>query len=136
MNPLEGIMASASELGTVSTKQQRIARLAGQSPAMAFTSLAHLIDVDWLKEAYRRTRKDGAVGVDGMTAATTATPAYGPFPTASGAPRRLTRPRGGRRSGPASRRGGGPGRPRIGGPRRGWSACRPTPSRRSSGLGR
>jgi len=28
---------------------------------MAFTSLAYLIDIDWLKEAYRRTRKDGAV---------------------------------------------------------------------------
>lgn len=70
MNPLEGNMASASELGTVSTKQQRIAQLAGRSPAMAFTSLAYLIDLDWLKEAYRRTRKDGAVGVDGMTAAT------------------------------------------------------------------
>jgi group II intron reverse transcriptase/maturase len=35
---------------------------------MAFTSLAYLMDIDWLKEAYRRTRKDGAVGVDGMTA--------------------------------------------------------------------
>jgi RNA-directed DNA polymerase len=35
---------------------------------MAFTSLAHLLDIDWLKEAYQRTRKDGAAGVDGMTA--------------------------------------------------------------------
>ena len=35
---------------------------------MAFTSLAYLMDIDWLREAYRRTRKDGAVGVDGMTA--------------------------------------------------------------------
>ena len=35
---------------------------------MAFTSLAHNIDVEWLHEAYRRTRKDGAVGVDGQTA--------------------------------------------------------------------
>jgi group II intron reverse transcriptase/maturase len=26
------------------------------------------MDIDWLKEAYRRTRKDGAVGVDGVTA--------------------------------------------------------------------
>ena len=42
--------------------------LAKQSPQMAFTSLAYLMDVDWLKEAYRRTRKDGAVGVDGVTA--------------------------------------------------------------------
>ncbi len=35
---------------------------------MAFTSLAYLMDLDWLMEAYRRTRKDGAVGVDGVTA--------------------------------------------------------------------
>ena len=34
-----------------------------------FTSLHHLIDLDWMHEAYRRTRKDGAVGVDGVTAA-------------------------------------------------------------------
>lgn len=53
---------------TVSTKQQRIATLAKQSPQMAFTSLAYLMDIDWLKEAYRRTRKDGAAGVDGVTA--------------------------------------------------------------------
>ena len=52
----------------VSTKQERIAALAKQSPEMAFTSLAYLMDIDWLKEAYRRTRKGGAVGVDGMTA--------------------------------------------------------------------
>src|SRR5215813_9503345 len=53
---------------TVSTKQERIAELAKQSPQRAFTSLAYLMDLDWLKEAYRRTRKDGAAGVDGMTA--------------------------------------------------------------------
>src|ERR1700757_3341652 len=53
---------------TVSTKQERIAGLAKQSPQMAFTSLAYLMGMDWMKEAYRRTRKDGAVGVDGMTA--------------------------------------------------------------------
>src|SRR5215813_8235672 len=52
----------------VSTQQERIAELAKQSPQMAFTSLAYLMDIDWLKEAYRRTRKDGAVGVDGVTA--------------------------------------------------------------------
>jgi group II intron reverse transcriptase/maturase len=52
----------------VSTKQERIATLAKQSPQMAFTSLAYLLDLEWLKEAYQRTRKDGAVGVDGITA--------------------------------------------------------------------
>lgn len=36
---------------------------------MAFTSLAYLIDIDWLFEAYCRTRKDGAAGIDGVTSA-------------------------------------------------------------------
>jgi group II intron reverse transcriptase/maturase len=53
---------------SVSTKQERIATLAKQSSQMAFTSLAYLLDLEWLKEAYQRTRKDGAVGVDGVTA--------------------------------------------------------------------
>ena len=52
----------------VSPKQERIAALAKQTPQMAFTSLAYLMDLNWLREAYRRTRKDGAVGVDGVTA--------------------------------------------------------------------
>ena len=52
---------------TVSTKQQRIAELAKQSPQMGFTSLAYLMDVDWLREAFYRTRKNGAPGVDGQT---------------------------------------------------------------------
>lgn len=52
---------------TISTKQQRIAQLARQAPGMAFTNLAHHIDIDWLREAYERTRKDGAPGVDGQT---------------------------------------------------------------------
>jgi hypothetical protein len=60
-------MAGASEPVDVSTKRQRIAQLARQSPEMGFTSLAYFIDVDWLREAYRLTRKDGAVGVDGQT---------------------------------------------------------------------
>jgi RNA-directed DNA polymerase len=54
---------------TISTRRQRIAELARQSPQAAFTTLAHHIDIDWLFEAYLRTRKDGAVGVDGQTAA-------------------------------------------------------------------
>lgn len=55
-------------LETVSTKQQRIAVLAKQMAGVALTSLSHHIDIDWMKEAYRRTRKDGAPGVDGQTA--------------------------------------------------------------------
>ena len=51
-------------LNHVSTKQHRIAELAKRSPELAFTNPAHLVDLEWLLEAYRRTRKDGAVGVD------------------------------------------------------------------------
>jgi RNA-directed DNA polymerase len=54
--------------GNVSTKRRRIAELAARSPQMGFTSLAHLMDIDWMREAWRLTRKDGAVGVDGQTA--------------------------------------------------------------------
>jgi len=52
----------------VSTKRRRIARLAERSPELGFTSLNHLIDIDWLREAFRLTRKSGAPGVDGQTA--------------------------------------------------------------------
>jgi RNA-directed DNA polymerase len=60
-------MAGASEPGSVFTKQQRIAELAKQAPQMGFTSLNHHLDLRWLGEAYHRTRKDGAPGVDGQT---------------------------------------------------------------------
>jgi RNA-directed DNA polymerase len=36
---------------------------------MSFTSLAYFIDIDWLREAYARVRKDAAPGVDGQTGA-------------------------------------------------------------------
>ena len=52
----------------VSTKQQRIAENAKKLPDASFCSLAHHMDVTWLTEAYRRTRKNGAVGIDGQTA--------------------------------------------------------------------
>jgi RNA-directed DNA polymerase len=51
---------------SVSTKLQRIAGLAREAPERAFLSLAHHIDVEFLREAFRRTRKDGAPGVDGQ----------------------------------------------------------------------
>lgn len=42
--------------------------LAREKPDVALTTLAHHIDIDWLREAYRRTRKDGARGIDGQSA--------------------------------------------------------------------
>ncbi len=53
----------------VSTKLQRIAQLAREDMDRQFLSLAHHIDIEFLREAFRRTRKDGAPGVDGQTAA-------------------------------------------------------------------
>ncbi len=52
----------------ISLKQQKIADLARRVPQQVLLTLAHHIDLKWLEEAYRRTRKDGAIGVDGITA--------------------------------------------------------------------
>jgi len=53
----------------ISTKLERIAKQAKEIRGASLMTLAHHIDVDWLREAYRRTRKDGARGVDGQSAA-------------------------------------------------------------------
>jgi RNA-directed DNA polymerase len=62
-------MTGSPNLESVSTRLQRIAQLAREDPKRDLLSLAHHIDIDLLREAYRRTRKDGAAGVDGQTAA-------------------------------------------------------------------
>jgi group II intron reverse transcriptase/maturase len=60
-------MAGAQKPVYVSALQERIAEIARERPELGFTSLGHLIDIYWLYEAYNRTRKDGAAGVDGQT---------------------------------------------------------------------
>lgn len=62
-------MTRGSNLGSISTKLERIAQLAREDPERVLLTLAHHIDIDWLREAYRRTRKSGSPGVDGQTAA-------------------------------------------------------------------
>jgi retron-type reverse transcriptase len=69
MEPEEGKMKDTSRSKDISTRLLRIAELAKEAPDMVLTTLAHHIDEEFLKEAYRRTRKDGAVGVDGQSAA-------------------------------------------------------------------
>lgn len=64
---LEGKITETPIFETVSTRLQRIAELAREDKERAFLSLAHHIDIELLREAFRRTRKDGAVGVDGQT---------------------------------------------------------------------
>ena len=60
-------------LETISTKLERIAELAKRKPGVSLQTLAHHIDIEWMREAHHRVRKDGAVGVDGQTAAEYAT---------------------------------------------------------------
>lgn len=61
-------MTGVSEPEDISAKQSRIAQLAKQMPGRAMHSISRHMDLGWLREAYRRTRKDGAAGVDGQTA--------------------------------------------------------------------
>jgi RNA-directed DNA polymerase len=69
VEPVKGNTEDAMESGnTVYTKQQRIAELAKIHPEVSFTSLAYHIDLVWLYEAFGRTRKNGAPGVDALTA--------------------------------------------------------------------
>ena len=62
-------MTETQSFEAISPRLQRIAELARGHPEWAFTNLAHHIDLDLLWEAYRRTRQNAAVGVDGQTAA-------------------------------------------------------------------
>ena len=61
-------MADIPRSDSVLTKRQRIAELARMQPKLAFTSLAHHIDLEWMRHAWDLTRKDGAVGIDGVDA--------------------------------------------------------------------
>ena len=69
MGLLEGQMTGTLGREIISTRQEKLAELARIEPKRVLTTLAHHIDEVWLREAYRRTRKDGAVGIDGVTAA-------------------------------------------------------------------
>jgi RNA-directed DNA polymerase len=61
-------MRETSSSQIISPRLMRIAELAERAPDMVLTTLAHHIDEEFLFEAYRRTRRDGAVGVDGQSA--------------------------------------------------------------------
>ena len=51
------------------TKRQWIAEQAMKHPERVFTTLHRFIDLEWMQEACRLTRKGGATGIDGVTAA-------------------------------------------------------------------
>ena len=60
-------MGNAKTLQDVLPKLMRVAERAKREPETRILSLAHLVDEDLMKEAFRRIRKDAAVGVDGVT---------------------------------------------------------------------
>jgi RNA-directed DNA polymerase len=59
---------STQRLETTYTKLHRLSELAKEDPTLQFTSIAHLLNVELLGDAYRRLRKDASPGVDGLTA--------------------------------------------------------------------
>lgn len=69
MEPLMGNTKGTQGPMNVSTKQQRIAKAAKQHRGESLTSINHYMDMDWMREAYRRVRKESAPGIDGQTVA-------------------------------------------------------------------
>ena len=67
-------MGETARAATRDTRLPRLAEPAVQDPALGCTTLAHRIDVDLVREAYRRTRQDAAPGIDEVTAAAAAEP--------------------------------------------------------------
>src|SRR5512144_1830300 len=61
-------MTETSDSQDISTKLERIANLAKEIRGAQLKTLAHHIDVSWLREAYRRTRKTAAPGIDRVSA--------------------------------------------------------------------
>lgn len=51
----------------MTTKLSQIANKAGKEPEFVFTSLAHLMDVNFLKASFKKLRKKAAKGVDGVS---------------------------------------------------------------------
>ena len=64
----EGNVTEASNSDITSTKLRWIAAMARKDRAFRFTNLAHLLTVEHLREAHRRVRRDGAAGIDRVTA--------------------------------------------------------------------
>ena len=60
-------MTDAQTSLDMSTGLRKVAERAKREPAARFNSLAHLIDEELLGRAFRRLRKDAAVGVDDIS---------------------------------------------------------------------
>jgi len=60
-------MSDTKRSELISTQLRQIAEQAIAHPDRVFTTLIHRMDVDFLREAYQRLRKDGAAGLSGVT---------------------------------------------------------------------
>jgi group II intron reverse transcriptase/maturase len=60
-------MSDTKRSELISTQLRQIAEQAIEHPDRVFTTLIHRMDVDFLREAYGRLRKDGAAGLSGVT---------------------------------------------------------------------
>lgn len=65
---LEGNIGGTLGSQTISTKLQRIANQVRNYPDMVFNNLYHLIDLEFLQEAYRQSNKRSGAGVDKIKA--------------------------------------------------------------------
>ena len=65
---LKRTMGDTLRSQTISADLQQIAQQAADYPDRVFTTLAHKMDIPFLREAYRRTKKNGAAGVDKVSA--------------------------------------------------------------------
>ena len=65
---MPGDMGRDMDSANLLTKWHWIVDLARKKPGTVLFSLNHVIDFEWMREAYIRTRKDGATGIDGVTA--------------------------------------------------------------------
>ena len=67
MDTLAGNTWDLPGSGEVSTRQERIAKLAREMPDKALTALSRYLDEGWLLAACARTRRDAALGIDEET---------------------------------------------------------------------
>ena len=67
--PQEGNMTETQSSVTMSTSLLRLTMLGRSHPQRCFTNLNQYLTKDLLRAAFHQTRKDGATGIDGQTAA-------------------------------------------------------------------
>ena len=61
-------MGKTQNLPTISPKLERIAELAREDSELQFISIAHLLNMELLRESFRLLRKNAASGISGTTA--------------------------------------------------------------------